>query len=276
MSDYRALRGSVTRMWIEALRPAHDTVVQIVRFNEAIDQILAEGVAKCTERMDRNADLFTASVAHDLANPLDALTAWAHLLGASHNLSMEERAAARRITRAASRLSGMLDDLRDYTRMRLGGPVRIGSEPCDVGGLVREIVDELAAIYPSRNVVAECSGDLTAHVDARRIRQLVSNLVANSLQHGTDTPRVAVYGDTDTVTIDVQDTGPAIDPRRLGTLFEPLSNLSAHTDRSRLGLGLYIAHRIALAHNGTINVASTDTAGTRFRVRLPRRGVTAA
>lgn len=276
MSDYRALRGSVTRMWIETVPSAHDTIAQIVRFNEAIDQVLSEGVAKCAERMDRDADLFTASVAHDLANPLQAVTASARLLGASHELSMNELAAVRRITRATSRISGMLDDLRDYTRTRLGGLVRIDGEPCDVGSLVREIVDELAVIYPKRHVVTECSGDLTAHVDERRISQLVSNLIANSLQHGTDTPRVDVYGDSDTVTIDVHNTGPAIDPERLRALWKPLSRLPAHKDRARLGLGLYIAHWIALAHNGTINVASTDTAGTRFRVRLPRRDVTAA
>jgi signal transduction histidine kinase len=272
VSEYRALRASVTRMWIEAVPLTHDAVAQLVRFNEALDQILAEGVAKFSERMDRDADLFTASVGHDLANPVDAVTTSIHLLAASENLSANEQAAVRRITRAASRLSGMLTDLRDFTRTRLGGLVRIDREPCDVGSLVREMVDEIAAIYPGRQVIAECKADLVAHVDVRRISQLVSNLVANALQHGTETTRVtvSVYGDTDNVTIDVHNTGPPIEPERLRTLFEPLSRLPQYTDRSRLGLGLYIAQQIALAHNGAINVTSAAETGTRFTVRLPR------
>jgi signal transduction histidine kinase len=274
VSEYRALRASVTRMWIEAEPLTHDTVAQLVRFNEAMDQILAEGVAKFTERMDRDADLFTASVGHDLANPVDAVTTSVHLLAASHTLSANERAAVRRITRAASRLSGMLDDLRDFTRTRLGGLVRIDRELCDVGDLVRDIVDELTAIYVGRKLVAECRGDLAAHVDVRRVSQMVSNLVANALQHGGETTRVtvSVHGDADTVTIDVHNTEAVIEPQRLRRLFEPLSRLPADTDRSRLGLGLYIVQQIAFAHNGTINVTSTDTTGTRFTVRLPRHG----
>jgi signal transduction histidine kinase len=270
MSEFHVLRASATRMWSEALPSTHDMVAQIVRFNEAVDQILVEGVAQCTEHLENEADLFTATVAHDLANPLDAVMASAHLLGASRNLSVKEQAAVKRIKHAAGRLSNMVDDLRDYARIRLGGLVRIEGEPRDVGRLVREIVDELAAIYPDRDIVAEYSGDLTAHVDAGRIGQLVSNLVANALQHGTDTPRVAAYGDSDTVTIDVHNTGPAIDPQRLRTLFEPLRRDSDYTNRLRLGLGLYIAQRIALAHTGSIDVTSTDAAGTTFTVRLPR------
>ncbi len=263
-------------MWTGTALPTDDTLAQIERFNEVIDQIVSDRISSCIARIDREADLFTASVAHDLANPLDAVRASAHVLAASGNLSMKERAAVQRITRAASRLAGMLEDLRDHTRIRLGGLVPIECGPCDVGRLVREIVDEFAAAYPDRHVVTDCSGDLIAQVDAARTSRLVSNLVANALQHGTDRPHVAVYGETDSIAIDVHNAGPAMDPGRLGTLFEPFGRLPGSSDRSRLGLGLYIAHQIALAHRGTIHVTSTATCGTRFTVRLPRRQVGAS
>ena len=74
VSEYRALRASVTRMWIEAVPLPDDAVAQIVRFNEALDQIAAEGVATFSERIDHDTDLFSASVGHDLANPVDVVT----------------------------------------------------------------------------------------------------------------------------------------------------------------------------------------------------------
>ena len=267
VSEYRALRASVTRMWIEAVPLPDDAVAQIVRFNEALDQIAAEGVATFSERIDHDTDLFSASVGHDLANPLDVVTTSAHYLARSDNLSAREREAVQRIARAASRLSSMLADLRDFAHARLGGLVRIDRATCDIGGLVHKIVDDLATIHPRRHVVAVCSGDLRAHVDARRISQMVANLAAKALQHGTERTRVTVSvdGDADTLTIGVHNSGPAIEPERLGKLFDPLSRRPAPDDGARLGLGLYISQQIALAHDGMIDATSTDDAGTRSR-----------
>ena len=69
VSEYRALRASVTRMWIDAVPATKESVAQIVRFSEGIDQILAEGVTTFTEHLDQEANLFTASIGHDLSNP---------------------------------------------------------------------------------------------------------------------------------------------------------------------------------------------------------------
>jgi signal transduction histidine kinase len=82
---------------------------------------------------------------------------------------------------------------------------------------------------------------------------------------------VRVRGDADTVSIEVHNTGPAIDPKRMKTLFDPMSREGPVDDDARLGLGLYIAQQIALAHDGSIEVQSTDQAGTRFVARLPRQ-----
>lgn len=100
----------------------------------------------------------------------------------------------------------------------------------------------------------------------------MSNLVANALQHGprdTDVTVIAA-GDDDSVTLEVHDTGPAIDPALLETLFDPLSASPRAPDEARLGLGLYIAQQIVFAHQGSIDVQSSDETGTTFTVRLPR------
>ena len=272
VSEYRALRASVTRMWTDATPPTSDSFAQIVRFNEAIDHILAEAVPKFSERLDRDADLFTGSIGHDLSNPVNSVLMSARLLAASPNLSSAEQAAVERIDRAGTRLSSMLADLRDFTRTRLGAPVCLECAACDVGRVVRNIVDELAPVYPDRHIAVQFSGNLTARVDAKRIAQVVSNLVANALQHGAANTDVTVsaHGDADTVNIEVHNAGPVIEPALMRTLFDPLRRPPGHANDNRLGLGLYIVQQIVLAHGGRIDVSSTEETGTRFTARLPR------
>ena len=271
VAEYRALRASVTRMWIDAVPLTKESVAQIVRFNEAIDQILAEGVATFTEHLDQQADMFTASIGHDLSNPVNAVTLSARRLMISPNLPESERAAVERIKRASERLSGMLADLRDFTRTRLGGFLIVHRQPCDVADLVRSVVGELEPAYPNHRITVECRGDLRVSVDRKRVSQLLSNLVANALQHGGENSDVRVNAsrEADGVTIEVCNAGPAIEPALIKRLFDPLSSRKAQSDNSHLGLGLYIAQQIALAHGGTVQAESSADAGTRFPVRLP-------
>lgn len=118
VSEYRSLPASVTPMWVDAAPVTAESVAQLIRFNQAIDEILAEGVTTFTERMDHDVDLFTASVGHDLSNPVNAISMSARVLSARRDLSDTERSAAKRIQHAVGRLRGMLIELRDFTRTR--------------------------------------------------------------------------------------------------------------------------------------------------------------
>lgn len=271
ISEYRALRASVTRMWIEAVPVTAESVAQLIRFNEAIDQVLAEGVAKFTERLDHDAQLFTASISHDLANPVNAVKMSADWLSRSRNLTDAERETVARIGRASLRLSGLLIDLRDFTRARLGGLVLLDLESCDVSAIVHTTVDELRAIYPNARIVVRSDAELTARVDTKRFAQLVSNLVANAIQHGTPGTDIGVHAvrDGSSLSLRVSNAGRPIPAERLSTLFDPLRREPVREDDARLGLGLYIAKQIAVAHGGTIDVESTKATGTQFTVRLP-------
>ena len=272
VSEYRALRSSVMRMWIDAVPLTKESVTQIIRFNEAIDQILTEGVTTFTEHLDQEADLFTASIGHDLSNPLNAVALSARRLMTSPNLQDSERAAVERIEHASERLSMMLADLRDFTRTRLGGFLLVHPERCDVGNLIRNVVGELESAYAHRHITVECRGSLVMRVDPKRVSQLLSNLVANALQHGDENTDVQVSAsrEADAVTIEVRNAGPAIEPLLMKRLFDPLTDRKGRrSDNGHLGLGLYIAKQIAHAHGGTIDVRSSDVTGTCFRVRLP-------
>ena len=273
VSEYRALRASVSRMWIRAVPLTAESVAQIVRFNEGIDQILAEGVATFTEHLDHEADLFTASIGHDLGNPVNAVMMSARHLTISGNLSDAQRVAVERIEHASARLAAMLGDLRDFTRTRLGGLLIVHAERCDVGVLVRHVVDELETVYPNRRISVECRGDLMVNADRKRVSQLLSNLVANALQHGEENANVQVRAsrEADAVVLEVRNAGESIEPAVMKRLFDPLNRQaqSKNKNNEHLGLGLYIAQQIALAHGGTIQAQSSGGAGTRFTVRLP-------
>jgi signal transduction histidine kinase len=198
VSEYRALRASVTRMWLDAVPLTKESVAQIVRFNEAIDQILAEGVATFTEHLDQEADLFTASIGHDLSNPLSAVTLSARHLLTRPNLADSERAAVERIDRASERLSGMLADLRDFARTRLGGFLVVHPHLCDVGDLVRNVVGEFESEYANRRIAVECRGNQVIVLDVG-LPKLDGVELAHALRqmHGREVRLIAYTGNLD-------------------------------------------------------------------------------
>ena len=129
-------------------------------------------------------------------------------------------------------------------------------------------------VRPAGGVRFEPEGDLRGEWDGDRIAQLLSNLLRNAVQHGaaSDPITLRARGDGDDVTLEVHNGGPAIPPGVLATMFEPMVRHDGG-DRANtgLGLGLYIASQVALAHGGAVGATSTDVDGTCFTVRLPRR-----
>jgi len=275
LSEYRALRASVTQLWLDESPVTYENVIQLVRFNEAVDQILAEGIMSFSRKMDADADLLTASVGHDLRTPLNAVVMAAALLNGSASLSEPERTAAMRIQHSALRIGAMLRQLNDFARVRLGGVVGYQREPSNIGELCRAAIDEIEVSHPGRKISFVQSGDTAAEVDRIRVTQLLSNLIANAIQHGSVDGEVSVRVARENmhVRVEVHNEGPAIDPAELRVIFEPLSRGRKSADEpGSLGLGLYIARTIADAHAGTIEVSSATQAGTTFVVRLPRTG----
>jgi hypothetical protein len=136
-------------------------------------------------------------------------------------------------------------------------------------------VELIRAAYPGHRVEFQASGECRGWWDGKRLQQLLGNLVVNAVKYGSADAavRVTVVGRDDTVRIEVQNEGPAIDAATLADMFQPLRQ-GARQPRPRdgsLGLGLFIASEIARAHGGTIDVR-TDDIETVFAVALPRRG----
>ena len=270
-AEYRALRSSVLSRWMDDCQPEAPHLDDIIRFNEAIDQALAESIDFFSAQVDQARNLLLGTLGHDLRTPLQSIQMTAHYLAAL-NAGDKVSEAAGRLINSGARMKALLDDLLNFNRTKLGLGIDIARTQVDLAILFADQVAELRGAHPDHPVELEVRGDCRGMWDARRLEQLLANLVANAMKYGTPHAlvRVVVTGEEKDVRIDVINSGPAIDPAILGQMFEPLSRGAqpASTDSS-LGLGLYIAQEIAKGHGGEITARSA-VSETTFTVRLPR------
>lgn len=284
-AEFRALRASVLRLWLRHNAGDQSSFYQLTRFNEAIDQALAESIDNYSDEVARSRDTFLAILGHDLRSPLSAIANSSLYLGSPGLLPAgAPLAAVGRINRAAARMSSMIRDLLEYTRSRLGRAIPIAPEPISMEQICRIAYDEARAAHPERMFRLELSGPLDGQFDTERLHQVLSNLLGNAVQHGArDQPiTLRAFGEADRVTVQVKNHGRPIPPDQLQVIFNPLVQIpSSLVDEdsapsSSLGLGLYIAHEIVALHGGTLAAESSDSNGTIFSARLPRNSSAAA
>lgn len=271
-SEYRALRASVLSLWLDAcrLQDSPEGTADMIRFNEAIDQALAESVSFFSVQVDQARNLLLGMLGHDMRSPLQTIQVTATYLAA---LNAGERVseAASLLIRSGGRMKALLDDLLDFNRTNLGLGVNIRPSSGDMMTLFCTELDQLRAAYPSRTIELDVVGDTQGTWDGLRLQQLLSNLVVNAIKYGaTDRPvRVVITGAVDTVSFEVKNQGPVIERSDLQQIFEPLTRGPQQEADGSLGLGLYIAREIARAHGGDIS-ARSDPQQTVFTVNLPR------
>ena len=212
---------------------------------------------------------FIAVLGHDLRNPLWAIQNGATIL---QDIGQGERVlhAARIIERASHRMAGLIDDVLDFARGRLGGGLSLTRIPDGkVGAMIEQVVTEMRTAYPDRDIRSAIELTEPVSCDNNRIGQLVSNLLGNALTHGDGGPvRVNAQSGEGTFELFVANTGAPISPNTLERLFQPFARTADEPTRSGLGLGLYIASEIARAHQGTLTVSSKPEE-TRFTFRMP-------
>jgi len=217
-----------------------------------------------------------AIVSHDLRSPLSAILMGASVLKRESGLSAEAVRIAKRILVSAQRMEAIISDLLDLTKVRLGGGIEVKRTPTDAHELCARIVEELQAGCPGREIRLRVQGDGNGRWDASRLEQVVSNLVANALQHGPDDAPVTVasQGSETEWTLTVHNLGDPIPPEVLPHLFDPFRRghdvHGGRPGRRHLGIGLFIVREVVQAHGGTIDVTSRLAEGTRFVVRMPR------
>src|SRR5688572_1618209 len=281
VSEYRALRASVTRLWIDATGAlTRKDLDDLVRFNEAIDQALAESTLRFTKDLEQSKEMFLAMLGHDLRTPLGAIIGSAHIMVNTKDLPDIALKRAFLILNSSQHMNALVDDLLDFTRSRLGRGIPIVRAEMDIAKVCRQTVEEIAALHPQRVVNFEATGEVKGQWDRARLTQAFSNVISNAVQHGSDkTPiNVVVRGGADDVEVAVTNQGAVIPRNELDKIFNPLHRIEGDkpvAPRENLGLGLYITERIVAAHEGTIRVESSDE-NTTFTIHLPKRARPAA
>ena len=213
---------------------------------------------------------FIAVLGHDLRNPLAAIAGGAKLLE-REDLSERGRSILALMGQSVSRAGGLIDNVLDFARARLGSGIPLSPDPdTSVAATINHVVAELKSVAPERSIRTEIDVTRPVPVDHARLGQLLSNLLGNALSHGAeDQPiRVAASTDVNAFRLSVANGGPPISAEAMKHLFRPFFRGKVRRSQQGLGLGLYIASEIAKAHNGELVVESTE-AQTRFTFIMP-------
>lgn len=213
---------------------------------------------------------FIAVLGHDLRNPLASIQAGTKIiLRASPDAKI--RTTLGYMQKSIDRMAGLIDNVMDFARGRMGGGIRIEHRTVETLETdLLHIVNEMRLGAPERNIDFSFEVDEPVACDKIRLGQLLSNLLSNALHHGSpDGPvRICARIRDRQFELSVSNQGPPISPDAMDTLFLPFTQKTGTRTGQGLGLGLYIASEIALAHNGTLDVDSTEEE-TRFTFRMP-------
>jgi signal transduction histidine kinase len=237
--------------------------------------------AELVEDIERNAlelgrraaakELVTV-LAHDIRNYIGPVSA--RLYALRHRAEKESREAdlvdIHAAVRSIARLGDLVSNLLDVARIDRG-LFELELEPVDLGALVKQAAEALAT--PDHGIVVTISRPVIVSGDPARIRQCLDNLITNAINHSPDAVAVNVFVSTthrdgrEWGQVEIVDEGPGIAQDVLPRLFDPF--VTGRGQNGGLGLGLYLAKRIASAHGGDIEVHSAGPKGSRFLVRLP-------
>lgn len=274
-AEYRALRAVVIRLWLDtspALGPPQ--VEELTRFNEAMDEALADTLMEFAAASARTRDIFLGVLSHELRTPLATIVGSAQGLLHLADQHPAVRDASGRILRGGKRIQSILDDLLDFVRSGVNEGMRVSPTGTRLDLLCDRLAREVEAAFPARTIVVDAEGDLAGTWDEQRLAQALSNLMSNAIKYGQADAPVYVRlrgGASDEVVIEVTNRGPEIPADTLASLFQPLvRGTGPDATGFSLGLGLFIVRQIVVAHGGNVEVFTSSEAGTTFRILLPR------
>jgi sigma-B regulation protein RsbU (phosphoserine phosphatase) len=167
-------------------------------------------------------------------------------------------------------MAELIDNIMDFARGRLGGGMMLNRQPLLLEPVLSRVVGELRMAWPKRAIETDFRLCEPVDCDGPRLSQILSNLLANALMHGSleDPVQVQASLDHGIFELSVGNTGKVIPPEAIEKLFHPFTREGVRSSQNGLGLGLYIASEIARAHGGDLTVVSTEET-TRFTFRMP-------
>ena len=277
-AEFRALRATVLRLWLPTVETVSErSTYEMVRFNETIDQALAESVVTYSEKAANTRDTFLAILGHDLRSPLATIAMAANLIGRDDMDAAGLKLAGRSLQRSARTMTAMVNDLLEYSRTQLDVHIPITPLPTQVAPVCEAALADARATYPDCEFALRATAGLCADIDANRFQQVLTNLLNNAAQHHTAGTSVILHAHADPASgapcFTVENIGKVIPAESLRSIFAPLVQLEADAASGarsgNMGLGLFIAKEITEAHGGTIEAVSSTQVGTRFIIKLP-------
>lgn len=276
---FQGLRTVVMQLWAESLGDCNLSVLAAsLRMHQAFDNAMSAAVDHYCRVKDRCHGLYLKTLAHDLRNHLGGLELTAQIMQQNtvHATNALHKSAST-ISRSVSKVMKVAEDMHDVGNVREGLGILINPVGLDVAALCRTLVAEFMARYPDQAIRFEVGGPLIGVFDASRIAQAFSNVIGYASRHAAKHEPVTVnlQGTPDSIVFSVRyfPQFPALD--QADALFSPMRRYAANVlskkgPVSELGMPLYIAREIIIAHEGEIE-ARADQGWMNFEARLRRQ-----
>ena len=272
----RSILLSVAEITQKARRIAGGTYgiqIEILSHDELGE--LAEAINDLSNQLSQNEKMqseFISSLSHELRTPLTAITGWSETLLGGDTLDAETARGMRIILREARRLTEMVVDRLDFTRMQ-DGRMTLNVEPADI----RSEFEDTVYMYSSRLVQEGIALELEENdqdipeipCDAKRLRQVFLNVLDNAAKHGGEGKRIlaSMHYDGSTVLFRIRDFGPGIPEDELSLVKKKFYRGSSKTRGT--GIGLAVCEEIVTMHGGTLTLENAEGGGTLVTIALP-------
>ena len=279
-------RRDGTLRWVSSTGRVHfkaDRPVRMVGMVEDITERMntVNALASANSRLveaDRRKDNFLATLAHELRNPLAAISNSSYVLERAEPGGASARSAQAVVARQVQHLSRIIDDLLDVSRITRG-KVLLKREHLDLNELVQQVVDDQRCMFAAAGVALQFTpalASISVSGDQTRLAQVISNLLQNAAKFtptgGCTTIVVEQDEEAGNAIVRVEDNGRGIPPAMVPQVFEPFSQVDSTLDRNKggLGLGLALVRGLVELHGGSVHAASAGVGqGATFTVRVP-------
>lgn len=276
--ELRMLRSIVSELWCRAdTHPSAVSLQDLSLFHDVIDQAMCEYIAHYSDELARARDGFLSILGHDLRSPLSAITIAGDYLAMPGMLDGKPLQAAVGIKNSAASMSAMIRNLMAYAKARLGKRTDLMPERSDIGNICEAAIMRARTSFPDYTFVTHVRNKIYGEVDPLRLQQMLDNLVEGAVQQGANGKPIMLtaYEDTTSITVEVETAGESAALDALQLIVDPAVQIpfdAAEPDAKLagiVGLGLFTAREIVLAHGGVITIERAELGGTVFTVRLP-------